>query len=106
MTFNYSEEQIAEIESIGMTVEDFDRILTNLSTAFGMWYDEVIKALRSLCNYISDAWEQMKELVDRTVEDIQTVEIRQQYKIVKRLGNANYCVYLNNNKLYRARSNI
>lgn len=106
MTFNYSEEQIAEIESIGMTVEDFDRILTNLSTSFGAWYDEVIKALRSLCNYISDAWEQMKELVDRTVEDIQTVEIRQQYKIVKRLGNANYCVYLNNNKLYRARSNI
>lgn len=106
MTFNYSEQQIAEIESIGMTVEEFDKILTYYSTAFGMWYEKVMEAVRSLCNYISDAWEQMKELVDRTVEDIQTVEVKQQYKIVKRLGNENYCVYLNNNKLYRARSNI
>lgn len=106
MTFNYSEQQIAEIESIGMTVEDFDRILTNLNTAFGVWYDEVIKAVRSMCYCISDAWEKMKELVDCMVEDIQTVEIRQQYKIVKRLGNENYYVYLNKNKLYRARSNI
>lgn len=106
MTFNYSEQQIAEIESIGMTVEEFDKILTYYSTAFGMWYEKVMEAVRSLCNCISDAWEQMKELVDRMVEDIQTVEIRQQYKIVKRLGNKNYCVYLNNNKLYRARSNI
>ena len=106
MTFNYSEQQIAEIESIGMTVEEFDKILTYYSTAFGMWYEKVMEAVRSLCACIYDAWEPIKELVDRMVEDIQTVEIRQQYKIVKRLGNKNYCVYLNNNKLYRARSNI
>ena len=106
MTFNYSEEQIAEIESIGMTVEDFGRIITNLKTDFGVLYDEVIKAVRSMCDCISDAFEKMKELVERMVEDIQTVEIRQQYKIVKRIGNKNYCVYLNNKKLYRARSNI
>lgn len=105
MTFDYLEEQIAQIESIGMTVEDFDRILTNLNT-FGVWCDEVIKAVRIMCDCISDAREKMKELVNRMVEDIQTVEIRQQYKIVKRLGNENYCVYQNNNKLYRARSNI
>lgn len=106
MTFNYSEEQIAEIESIGMTVEDFDRILTDLSTAFGMWYEKVMEIVRSMCGCFSDAWEQMKELIDRMTEDIQTVEVKQQYKIVKRLGNENYCVYLNNNKFYKARSNI
>ena len=106
MTFNYSEEQIAEIESIGMSVEDFDRILTQFSTAFGIWYEKVMEIARSMCDCISEEWEQMKELVDRMVEDIHTVEIKQKYKIVKRLGNENYCIYLNNNKLYRARSNI
>ena len=106
MTFNYSEQQVLEIESIGMTVEDFDRILTNLNTAFGVWYDEAIKAVRSMCDCISDTWEQMKELIDRITEDIQTVEVKQQYRFVKTLGYSDYVVYLNNKKLYRARSNI
>lgn len=106
MTFNYSEQQKLEIESIGMTVEEFDRILTYYNTAFGMWYEKVMESVKNMCDCIYDAGKQMKELVDRMVEDIQTVEIKQQYKIVKRLGNANYCVYLNNNKLYKARSNI
>lgn len=106
MTFNYSEEQIVEIESIEMTVEDFDRILTHFSTKFGMCYEKVSEIVHSLCNHISDSLEQVKELFGQFVEDIHTVKVKQQYKIVKRLGNANYCIYLNNNKLYRARSNI
>lgn len=106
MTFNYSEEQIMEIESLGISVEDFDRILSDLSTALGMWYEKVMEIVRNMCDCFSDVWERIKELIDRMTKDIQTVEVKQQYKIVKCLGNTNYCVYLNNNKIYRARSNI
>ena len=110
MTFNYSEDQIveieSEIESIEMTVEDFDRILTHFSTNFDRCYEKVVETVQSLCNYVSDALDQVKELFGRMTEDIQTVEVKQQYKVVKRLGNAKYYIYLKNNKIYRVRSNI
>lgn len=106
MTFNYSEEQIAEIESLGLTVEQFDRILSDISQKFGLLYEKVIEIVRSMCGCISDAWEQMKELIDRMEKDIQTVEVKHQYRFIKTIGYSDYVVYLNDKKLYRARSNI
>ena len=106
MTFNYSEQQIAEIESLGISVYDFNLILMNMSNAFGMWYEKVMEVVHSICDCISDVWERLRGLIDRMAEDVKLVEVKQQYKIVKRLGNADYCVYINDKKLYKARSNI
>lgn len=103
---NYTEQQIMEIESLGISIEQFDSILTAFNTAFGIWYTEVMEAIRNMCESLSDTFQELKELIYSVTDDIKTVEVKQQYKIVKRLGNENYCVYLNNKKIYRTRNNI
>lgn len=97
MTFEYDEEMIQQIKSTGMTIEEFDEMLSKMVCDI----QDFVEKMRSI---VRDFVENIKEIFAEIIKEIEKVEPRQRYKIVKKLGVENYEVFFERKTIHRSRS--
>lgn len=97
MTFEYTETMIQQIESVGLTVEHFDDIFSDMILWLQKSVEEIFAIIKDMCGTAAEA-------LSGFAEAIKKVEPRHRYKIVKKLGVENYEVFFKCRTIHRTRS--
>lgn len=85
----YTEEMKHQINSMGMEVIEFKRMIKDLGEIVLSISENVLEVIRKL-------WDEIKKGLE--------LPPKQRYKFVKSLGVKNYEVFFQRNRIYRARS--
>lgn len=85
----YTEEMKHQINSMGMEVIEFKRMVKNLEEIF-------ISISKNVLEIVNQLWGENKKGLE--------LPPKQRYKFVKSLGVKNYEVFFQRNQIYRARS--
>ncbi len=85
----YTEEMKHQINSMGMEVVEFKRMVKNLEEIF-------ISISKNVLEIVKQLWNEIKKGLE--------LPPKQRYKFVKTLGIKNYEVFFQRNQIYRARS--
>ncbi len=85
----YTEEMKHQINSMGMEVIEFKRMVKNLEEIF-------ISISKNVLEIVKQLWNEIKKGLE--------LPPKQRYKFVKSLGIKNYEVFFQRNQIYKARS--